>query len=184
MEGTRPAIVFALLGVAWGLGAAAGGAPKPRDEMSALVAVEASTVGRFAKGCSWYLRVSRSGVADLSIESEQKPVHRRFTVSAQRLAELRAVVEREQFFSLSDEYGESVPDGSTTVIGVNVGGRRKVVTIRFLMNWAYSDPKRLREPARALRVLQIIRGWFDDGDAIDLRRYDALVIEAASGPTR
>jgi len=149
------------------------------------VSVEASTVGDFARGFSWQLRVDESGAAELTIQAFPKDLRRRFVVPAQELTALRQAVERERFFLLADEYGQQVVDSSTTVIRVTLGGREKTVTLRYLMNWVHSSPERLREPARALRVLQLVRGWFDDPDAVDLRRYDEMVLRAAqhlSGP--
>jgi len=182
MTGFRSCTLIAVLELACVVGTpeAAG----PRDATPPPVTVDTSTVGRFSEGFSWRLRVDGLGTATLSIDTWPKPTVRHFNVPAQELAALRAVVERERFFLLADEYGQDVPDGSTTKIGVTVGGREKVVTIRYLMNWVYSDPKRLQEPARALRVLQVIRRWFTDDEAVDLSKYDAMVIEAASGPTR
>lgn len=52
-------------------------------------------------------------------------------------------------------------------------------SIHFLMNWVYSNPSKLNEPARALWVFRLVRGWFDDADAVDLSRYDDMVLKAA-----
>jgi hypothetical protein len=116
----------------------------------------------------------------LSIDTVPKPTERRFEVPESELAALRDAAERERFFQLADEYGQIVPDGSTTKLSVRIGEREKTVTLRYLMNWVGSDPARLQEPARALRVFQVIRRWFDDADAVDLREEDARVIEAAN----
>jgi hypothetical protein len=43
----------------------------------------------------------------------------------------------------------------------------------------YSDRSKLKEPARAVRVFQIVRGWFDDKEAVNLKKYDDMVLEAA-----
>jgi hypothetical protein len=50
--------------------------------------------------------------------------------------------------------------------------------LRFLMNWVHYDVAKLEEPARAIRVLNVIRGWFDDAEAVDLRKYDRMVLDA------
>jgi hypothetical protein len=42
----------------------------------------------------------------------------------------------------------------------------------------HNDPEKLHEPSRAIRVLQLIRNWFDDLEAVDLRKYDRVVLEA------
>jgi hypothetical protein len=144
------------------------------------VAVDASLVGYFGERHAWRLRVDGEGNATLSIDTLPKPTERRFVVPERELAALRTAVERERFFQLADEYGQRVPDGSTTKLAVRIGEREKTVTLRYLMNWVGSDPARLQEPARALRVFQVIRRWFDDADAVDLREEDARVIEAAN----
>lgn len=45
--------------------------------------------------------------------------------------------------------------------------------------------ERLSDPAvrssRAVRISVLIRGWFDDPEAVDLRRYDRMVLDAAKG---
>jgi hypothetical protein len=46
------------------------------------------------------------------------------------------------------------------------------------MNWAQSDPKKLREPARALRVALLISSWVHQPGAIDNRAYDQRVLDA------
>ncbi len=130
---------------------------------------------------SWHLLVDASGTAELTMGGYPKPRHRRFNVSAQQLAELQTVVEREGFFGLADEYGEEVYDSSATVIKINAGGKEKTVTLRYLMNWVDGDPKRLREPARALRVYRVVRGWSDDDGAADAARAIAMILAAAEG---
>jgi hypothetical protein len=47
------------------------------------------------------------------------------------------------------------------------------------MNWANYEREKVRDPSRALRVLQTIRAWFNDPEAVDLRKYDQMVIDAA-----
>jgi hypothetical protein len=80
---------------------------------------------------------------------------------------------------LQADYGERVLDGSTDTITMVRGDVASTVSIHFLMNWVYSAPSKLKEPARAVRVFQIVRGWFGDKDAANLKKYDDMVIQAA-----
>ena len=89
---------------------------------------------------------------------------------------LRHTLLDERFFDLGDEYGEQVADGSTDTISISAGDRTKTVKLHFLMNWVHHAPWRLREPRRAVKVLLLLRGWFDDPNAVDLRRYDRMVL--------
>jgi hypothetical protein len=47
------------------------------------------------------------------------------------------------------------------------------------MNWVQGDKGKLREACHAIRVGLLIRGWFDDAGAVDLREFDKRVLEAA-----
>ena len=141
--------------------------------------IAVSTVGRFAKGYSWHLSVNSSGKAELTIDTFPERTRREFQIPAERLEALRKLLLQEQFFELKDEYGQIVPDGSTDTITVIAGEEVKTVKLQFLMNWANHEKSKVREPARAVRVLLLIREWFDDPNAVDLRRYDRMVVEAA-----
>lgn len=143
------------------------------------VSVTASTVGNFANGYSWHLVVSPERKARLTIDAYPQKRTRMFEVSAGQINELVATLDRERFFSLRSDYGELVPDGSTDTITIVKGGASHTVRIHFLMNWVRSDPARLREPARAVRVFNVVRGWFDDKEAVDLKKYDDMVLETA-----
>ena len=83
---------------------------------------------------------------------------------------------RERFWDLAGAYGRLVADGHTTTLQVSAGGFTKKVELLFLD--AYEGEK-ARESSRPLRVLMIIRGWFNDPGAVDLRKYDQMVIDAA-----
>jgi hypothetical protein len=151
------------------------------DESPLTIAV--STVGDFAKGGSWYLSVNSGGKAELAIEpslSQPKRIRRQFDITKEQLAAFQKALNDESFFELSGEYGQRVPDGSTRTLTVIRGDRVKSVQVRFLMNWAAAnDKEKLREPSRAVRLLVLARGWFNDPEAADLRRYDQRVLEAA-----
>lgn len=164
-----------------------GGAPdqqRPETQPAAPDApltISMKTVGRFAKGYSWDLNVDSSGKARLEIRTYPDRTIREFSVPEAQLAKLRKALVDERFFELKDEYGENVPDGSTRTVTVTSGKVTKSVKLRFLMNWVHGDRERLREPARAVRVGLVIRDWFDDPQAVDLREYDRKIV-AASPP--
>lgn len=80
------------------------------------------------------------------------------------------------FLGFRSAYGRLVADGHTTTLQVSAGGFTKKVELLFLD--AYEGEK-ARESSRPLRVLMIIRGWFNDPGAVDLRKYDQMVIDAA-----
>ena len=42
-----------------------------------------------------------------------------------------------------------------------------------------TDKAKLREPSRAVRLLVMVRGWFDEAEAVDEREYDKMVLDAA-----
>jgi hypothetical protein len=146
----------------------------PEDPMT----IAASCVGDFAEGRSWYLSVNSAGEAELTIATFPRPTRRRFLVPRQRLSELRRALAEERFLDLAGEYGQVVPDGSATTLTVTVGERSRSVRLNFLMNWVRGDKAKLREPSRAVRIAVMIRGWFDDAGAVDLRRFDRMVLDA------
>lgn len=153
--------------------------PQKGHDASTPISVTASTTGRFAKGHSWSLSVDTDRKARLTIDSYPQAQTREFEVSTEQINELAAALEKERFFDLQPDYGQMVPDGSTRVIKVVQGGEANTVRIHFLMNWVHSNPSKLKEPARALRVFRLVREWFDDEDAVDLKRYEDMVLKAA-----
>ena len=144
------------------------------------ISLSLSNEGDFADGWSWKLDVSPDGDADLTIRSFPNQTKRSFTVTDAQLEELRAILVRESFFDLKGQYGEIVPDGSTQTLTVTCGTAKKSVQLNFLMNWVHGDPGRLVEPARAVRVWMHVRRWFDDADAVNLGRYDQMVLDAVA----
>jgi hypothetical protein len=156
-------------------GSAQAEAPKPLP-----LTVAASSVGVFAKGYSWHLRVSPSGRAELTIDTYPAAVGRSFQVPEANLGELRRTLAAERFFSLASSYGESVADGSTETLSITLGPQHRTVRLRFLMNAVHQDQRSLLvEASRALRAWVLIRSWFDDPLAFDSRPYDQMVLEAA-----
>ncbi len=94
--------------------------------------------------------------------------------------QLRKLLIQERFFDLGEEYGESAVDSSIHTLTIKIGNVTKTVRLRFLMNWVNYDKPKLREPARAVRVWMLIRGWFQDSDVTDLHKYDQMVLDAAN----
>jgi hypothetical protein len=47
------------------------------------------------------------------------------------------------------------------------------------MNWLKFEPTKLAQPARALRVWSVVRSWFDDPEAAELKKYVQLISTAA-----
>lgn len=144
------------------------------------ITVAASTEGRFAKGFSWYLSVNSAGDAELFVNAWPQSVRQKLVITKEQFTSLSDALDRERFFDLKDEYGQHVPDGSADTLTIVRGGQTKTVRIHFLMNWVHDNPKLLLEPARAVRVFNLIRNWFSVPEAVDLRRYDQMVLDAAS----
>ncbi|HEY4311729.1 MAG TPA: hypothetical protein VGN12_19945 [Pirellulales bacterium] len=153
-------------------------ADQSKTEQSNGIAITASSteVG-LSGGDSWYLNVNPAGVAELMINSVPVPKTRQFRISQEWLDAFRAAVVQERFFDLDDDYGQIVPDGSTDTLTLTQGDESKTVRIHFLMNWL-GDPSKLRDPCRAVRLFMMLRGWFDDSDAVDLRKYDQRVLDS------
>ena len=140
--------------------------------------ISASEVGRFATGYSWHLSVNSAGQADLTIDDRRKGRIRQFIVNDKQLNHLRELLIFHSFFSMDDEYGKIVPDGSTRTITITVGDFTKTVRIHYLMNWQIHDRPKLRDPVRTLHVWMLIRNWFHFPEAADTRRYDQMVVDS------
>jgi hypothetical protein len=135
-------------------------------------------------GGSWYFSVNSAGDGELTI-NYPKNVIQSVKVSPIQLDELRELLIHEKFFELRDEYGEHVPDGGSQTLTISVGESSKTIRIYFLANWVAGGEKaKLLEPARALRVWMLIRGWFSHPNAADSRAYDQRVLDAVSQPVK
>jgi hypothetical protein len=173
-------ILFLVVGMSAAAGSFVGcSSCPPTTGRHPSISVTASTRGDFAKGYSWHLAVTSEQKARLTIDTYPKASTREFDISTEQISQLVDALERERFFSLRADYGEIVPDGSADTIKIVKDGVAHTVSIHFLMNWVHSDPAKLKEPARAVRVFNVVRGWFDDKDAVDLKKYDDMVLEAA-----
>lgn len=136
--------------------------------------VSASTTGSFSRGLSWAFKGSSRYGAMLTIDGQVTEV----MVDPLQFEELRSLVHAARFFDLDSEYGERVWDGSTKVLSISDGEETNTVTWYFLMNWVHNSPSKLEDPARAVEVMMLVRSWFDHPDAVDLRKYNQVVLDA------
>jgi hypothetical protein len=127
----------------------------------------------------WNLEIDAAGNATLkdSSISARKHKTRKFVVSKAQFDELRKALLREHFFDLADAYVDlNVTDSSCTTLEVYAGDRIKTVRLGIETP---EERARLREPSRALRVLQVILAWFDDPALNDMRKWNQKLIDAA-----
>src|SRR5262245_38282254 len=165
--------------------------PKPAvtaDQLEDVpLTISVSTDGRSAKGRPWHLSVNSAGQAELTlglspfpVGKARDPVRKQFQVSKEQMAEFRKALVDERFFELAGEYGERVPDGSEKMVTVTAGRHANTVRVHFLGNWlAAKDKAKLREPARAGRLLVRARGGCEEAEAVDSREYDRRVLDVA-----
>jgi hypothetical protein len=143
------------------------------------ITMSGSCLGYFGrKPCGWYLSVNSAGEAELTLQDGQN-TRRQFKVSPEQQRALQKAILDEKFFDLSEDHGDLVVDGSTRTLTICVGHMVKTVRVHYLMNGGKGDAATLREPARALRLLMLVRSWIVDPDAVDLTKYDQKVLDAA-----
>ncbi len=140
------------------------------------LSIKCSIEGLFSKGSSWNLDVEPDGAAKLFVQSYPKPKQRHFNVTAAQLAELARAVDAEHYFELKSRYGDIVPDSSSRTLTIRRGDLSKTVTLHYLRA---EDPD-LPQIKRSLRVWNLIRKWFSDPEAVDLRQYDQRLLDAPS----
>ena len=150
---------------------------EPPVSLDHQVSITASTTGRFQEGFSWNLSVNSAGRAHLVIDSKPATRSREFTIPTAQIQELLEVMQTERFFESRGRYGEEVPDGSTRVLTIVDGGVANTVSIGYLMDWVLNAPRKLKDPARAVRVFRKVRSWFNDPEAVNLTRFDDRVLE-------
>ncbi len=137
----------------------------------------ASAGGSSGNG-NWQFKLDSAGKAELYIiRTLNKPIRRQFQISKDEMAKLRKALNDERFFTLADEYGQRVPDSSTTTLTVKVGDKTKTVRTLFLHN--ESQRSKLPEASRVLRLNVLVRGLFNDPEAFDLRPYHQKLIDTA-----
>jgi hypothetical protein len=128
-----------------------------------------------SRGSGWELPLPIVNVP-LGINSGPTVETRRFGVAKGQLDELRQALVREHFFDLDDSYGELFAGRRTTVL-VYAGEFKKAVELCCF--GVKGEPEQLREPSRALRVLQVVLAWFDDPDLNEMRKWNRELIHAA-----
>lgn len=170
-------LVVVLLVVLCGVAAALWWSHKENAVDGAPISVSLGESGSLGFGGLQFV-VQPDGRAKL-IEGFPKDIRREFTVSKAQLGELKRIVLKERFFELRDEYGELVPDGSTTTLRIVWGKQAKTVSINYLMNWVESSPEKLREPTRAMHVLELVSSWYEDPRAEDEPSWDEILRDAA-----
>jgi hypothetical protein len=162
-------------------GAVAVGAPLPAQADEDPLTISVSTVGRFAKGHSWHLSVNSAGQAELTVNTVEspEPIRKQFQVPKEQWAAFRKALADGRFFELKGEYGDSVPDGSERSITVTAGRHAHTVKIHYLRTSTAAGRAAVREASGAVRLLALVRGWFDEAAAVDLRRYDQAALDGA-----
>ena len=80
----------------------------------------------------WLLKISSDRTADLTEASAERQGSKRFQVSRKALLEVRAVLEREDFFSLPAQLGSFPPDAAHAEIEVRDGSRKHKVTLGLM----------------------------------------------------
>ena len=146
------AIVAILTAVAWSR------APQPEPlEISAAYISYGDLDG------SWKLALKDPGKAMLLSYKRIKDGEQPVVISQARLAALREVIEKTQFFDLRDHYGDMPVDGPERRMEIKQHGRVKKVTV-FSVGQNLSK-RESAEVDRAMRVWVAIRECFQDPDA-------------------
>jgi len=153
-------------------------APQNIDESGAVITLRLDIDGAFADGWPWTLEMGADRNAKLTIHAFPDKIRRSFHVTQEQIDELATVLVAERYFELNNAYGELVPDGGSQTIMVTLGEQSNTVELNYFMNWANYEPERLPEPARGVSVWMHIRQWFDDAEAVNLKRYDQMVVDA------
>jgi hypothetical protein len=153
------------------------GRPAKADEDPLTISV--STTGRFAKGHSWHLSVNSAGQAELTVYNFEspKPSRKQFQVPNEQMAEFRKALSDGRFFELKGEYGDLVPDGSEQSITVTARRLSHTVKLHYLRTMTAAERVKVREASGAVRLLVLVRGWFEEAAAVDTRRYDQAFLD-------
>ena len=108
-----------------------------------------------------------------------------FTLPEERFKAFKQTVREQQFFELGDHYGSESFQIITYLAHRRLGRSARMInqvhTVRLLdfpEPGAFS-PAELEGAARAVRVFDIARGWFDEPEVPDERKYYKRVLDAA-----
>ena len=153
---------------------------------SITIAMSVATV-EWSQEIRWSLSINSRGQANLTIGPSGEPDETyEFSVSQEQFDQLREALIQERFFELASGQGyrglHDISETITIVIGQGQfgGDYAKTVRVNSLRNWLVDDQEKLREPARALRVLLLIRSWFNHPRATDPQDFYQQVIAAAA----
>ena len=83
-------------------------------------------------GSGWSLKIAGDRTAELTEASTERQGSKRFELSRKALLEVRAVLEREDFFSLPTQLGFFPPDAPHAEIEVRDGSRKHKVTLGLM----------------------------------------------------
>lgn len=180
---------FTILAVAFVAASTAFVATLPSDEphkpavteeqlKDAPLTIAATTFGRFAEGSSWHISVNSARQAELTIQTFPNRARKQFELTQEQMDQFRSALVQQRFFELASDYGQRVPDSSIKTLTVTAGRHSNSVKVQYLTNWLKTDKAKLSEPSRAVHLLVMIRSWFDDAEAVDLRKYDRMVLDA------
>ena len=103
----------------------------------------------------WWLSVNSAGEAQLWRSFEEGV---KFEIPPEEWDAFRKALERERFFDLRSEYGESVPDGGSVTMTVTAGRVNHTVTLLYTNNLSQAEQK---EAARAGRLVKMLLGWVE-----------------------
>ena len=83
-------------------------------------------------GSGWSLKISRDRTTELTESSRERQGSKRFQASRKALLEVKAVLDREDFFSLPTELGSFPPDAGYAEIEVRDGSRQRRVKLGLM----------------------------------------------------
>ena len=145
-----------------------------RNSGTSRLDVTIKTEGNFVAGKAWDFHVADDGKAQLIIHDFPHDLATNFRVTPVQLDSLRSAINREEFFDLSQQYGDEVTDSSVRTIRIRQGEATKVVVLKFLR----TTDSQLSEVKRALRIWLIVRHWFKHPQAVDHTRLDQQILNA------
>ncbi len=138
-------------------------APSQRVEGTEPLSIKLDDSGL---GHSLTFEVKLDGTASLQFVKFPSTGQRQFKVTSAQMADLRDAIETERFFELENEYGLGVPDGGDASLTIQRGVKIQTVRLHYLQG-----APNMSEIKRALRVLKVVRDWFNDKGAPDSRPY-------------
>lgn len=151
--------------------------PHDLPKLTGPLSLELSSSGGLAVDSYWTLSVDETATAKLVVPYSTPKFSRTFQLTTSQLDQLRTLLLSERFFDLATEYGERVHDSTSYTLTIHNG--ETTIRIHNLMNWVVeNETSKLKEPARALRVIHCIRKWFNDPQAHDTSQADEMVLDA------